>query len=84
MAAAGTSPHHAALLGASSDVLTFASTPIPYGAHIATVMSDGKDLDIWAWDESSAASFVFLRTAGGSRVSGSIPSAATPICGWTT
>lgn len=47
VAAAATTPHHAALLGASADILAFASTPIPYGTHVASVNGDGSDFEMW-------------------------------------
>ena len=47
VAAVGAGPHHGALLGASSDLLAFASSPIPYGVHVATVADVGGDLEVW-------------------------------------
>ncbi len=47
VSAAAATPHHAALLGASSELLAFASSPIPYGAHVATVMSNGDNFELW-------------------------------------
>ena len=39
--------HHPALYSASADLLTFASTAIPGGFHIATASRTGADLVIW-------------------------------------
>ena len=61
--AVGATPHHAALLGASSDLLAFASSPIPYGAHVATVTGDGGDLEIWPGREIGG--FLRLSPDGG-------------------
>ena len=47
LAAAVATPHHAGLLGASADILAFASTPVPYGEHVASVNSDGSDFKMW-------------------------------------
>lgn len=47
VAAAAATPHHAGLLGASADVLAFASTPVPYGQHVASVNSDGSQYEMW-------------------------------------
>ncbi len=61
--AVGASPHHAALLGASSDILAFAAAPIPYGTHVATVMSNGDDFEIWP--ERELGGFLRLSPDGG-------------------
>ena len=47
LAAAAATPHHAGLLGAAADILAFASTPVPYGQHVASVNSDGSDFEMW-------------------------------------
>jgi serine/threonine protein kinase len=41
-----TSPHHAALLSASADVLVHAGTAIPWGLQFATIHSDGRQLQV--------------------------------------
>jgi Tol biopolymer transport system component len=46
--AVASSPHHAALLSASSGVLVHGTAPIPYGFHYASVGRDGSDLRIEA------------------------------------
>lgn len=63
MAAVGASPHHAALLGASSEVLAFGSSPIPYGTHVASVTSNGDDFKIWSARELGG--FLRLSPDGG-------------------
>ena len=81
--AVGASPHHAALLGASSDILAFAAAPIPYGTHVATVMSNGDDFEIWP--ERELGGFLRLSPDGGRLARARhIQSAATQISGWTT
>jgi serine/threonine protein kinase/Tol biopolymer transport system component len=44
--AVAATPHHAALLTASPQVLAYASSPVPFGAHLATVSRDGSDLQL--------------------------------------
>jgi len=46
IAAVGTSPHHSMLLTASAEVLAYASAPIPWGHHRASIATDGTDLRI--------------------------------------
>jgi hypothetical protein len=55
--------HHPALFGASAELLTFASTPIPSGYHIATASPAGADLVIWP--ERSLGGFLRLSPEGG-------------------
>ena len=42
-----TTPHYPGLLSASADLLTFVSTEIPSGAHVAIASRTGADLVIW-------------------------------------
>jgi len=51
MAAAGASPHHAALLDASSNLLAFSSMSVPYGAHIAVMNRHDGHLEMWPEQE---------------------------------
>ena len=80
VAAVGASPHHGALLGASSDLLAFASSPIPYGVHVATVTDIGDDFEVWPGRELTG---VFRLSPDGGRlgVTDSTPSAATQTSG---
>jgi len=45
--AAGSTPHHPALLSASPDLLAFGATPVPWGAHMAVIARDGTGLSLW-------------------------------------
>ncbi len=65
VAAVGASPHHGALLGASSDLLAFASSPIPYGVHVATVTDIGDDFEVWPGRELTG---VFRLSPDGGRL----------------
>ena len=44
--AIATSPHHAALFGASADVLAYSDVLVPWGARFASIGRDGTDLRI--------------------------------------
>jgi eukaryotic-like serine/threonine-protein kinase len=56
-------PHYPALLSVSADLLTFASTEIPSGIHIATASRTGADLVIWP--ERNIGGFLRLSPDGG-------------------
>jgi Tol biopolymer transport system component len=55
--------HHPALLSASADLLTFATTAIPFGFHIAAASASGADLVIWP--ERRIGGFLRLSPEGG-------------------
>ena len=46
IAAIGASPHHAALLSASTDVLAYSAVMVPWGSRFACIGRDGADLQL--------------------------------------
>jgi serine/threonine protein kinase len=46
VAAIGTSPHHAALLSASANVLAYSAVMVPWGTRFAAIGRDGTDLQL--------------------------------------
>ena len=46
VAAVGTTPHHAALLSASADVLAYSAVMVPWGSRSASIGRDGTDLQL--------------------------------------
>jgi Tol biopolymer transport system component len=58
-----TTPQYPALLSASADLLTFASSEIPNGMHIATASRTGGDLVIWP--ERNIGGFLRVSPEGG-------------------
>jgi hypothetical protein len=46
VAAVGTTPHHAALLSASADVLAYSAVMVPWGSRFAIIGRDGTDLQL--------------------------------------
>jgi Tol biopolymer transport system component len=44
--AVGTSPHHAALVSASADVLAYSAVRVPWGSRFSSIRRDGSDLQV--------------------------------------
>ena len=47
LAVAAITPYHPSMFGVSDDVLTYVSSPIPYGSRLASIERSGEHLRLW-------------------------------------